>query len=158
SGATAGHEFQFSVTAEDQFGNTAAVAYGGPLHFTSSDTLATLPGDATLVNGVGTFDATLDTAGSQTISATNSSVGSIKGISGPIIVSAVAANHFVISAPSPETAGVGFNFSVTAEDPFGNLASGYNGTLHFTANDPLATLPVNSKLTSGAGTFSATLD
>src|SRR5207249_2939322 len=42
-------------------------------------------------------------------------------------------------------------------DPFNNIAPGYAGTVHFTSSDGAATLPANSTLTSGTGSFSATL-
>src|SRR5262249_57993194 len=69
--ATAGSAFNFTVTAQDQFNNTAT-GYGGTVHFSSSDGNSTLPGNSTLTSGVGTFSATLRTAGNQTITATRS--------------------------------------------------------------------------------------
>src|SRR5207248_3213659 len=38
-----------------------------------------------------------------------------------------------------------------------NTATAYTGTVHFTSTDPQATLPTDATLTSGTGTFSATL-
>src|SRR6202040_2545452 len=74
-----------------------------------------------------------------------------------ITVSANAATHFVVSAPATATAGTSFNFTVTAQDQFNNTATGYTGTVHFTSSDGAATLPANSTLTNGTGTFTATL-
>src|SRR5207249_3571621 len=108
--ATAGIAFSFTVTAEDQFGNIAT-SYAGTVHFTSSDTGATLPPNSTLTNGTGTFSATLVTAGSQTITATDTVNSSITGTSGPIAHSAPAATHFVVSAPATATAGTAFSFT-----------------------------------------------
>src|SRR5207248_3117190 len=51
--AVAGTSFSVTATALDQFNNTAT-GYAGSVHFTSSDTTAALPGDATLASGVGT--------------------------------------------------------------------------------------------------------
>src|SRR5207247_1538455 len=70
SSATAGSAFSFTVTAQDQFNNTAT-GYVGTVHFTSSDSQAVLPANSSLSNGTGTFSATLKTAGSQTITATD---------------------------------------------------------------------------------------
>src|SRR5204863_230179 len=53
--------------------------------------------------------------------------------------------------------GVSFSFTVTAQDQNNNTATGYIGTVHFTSTDGQAVLPANSTLTTGAGTFSATL-
>src|SRR5207244_3623514 len=54
--ATAGVAFHFTVTAEDQFNNTAT-SYTGIVHFTSSDTgsQVVLPANSTLTNGTRTF-------------------------------------------------------------------------------------------------------
>ena len=68
-----------------------------------------------------------------------------------------AATHFVVSAPASATAGSAFSFTVTALDQFGNTATGYTGTVHFTTSDGNAILPADSTLTNGTGTFSATL-
>jgi hypothetical protein len=153
---TAGTSFSFTVTAVDLNNNTTP-AYAGTVHFTSSDGLATLPANSTLTNGVGTFSATLKTAGNQSITATDTVTSSITGTSGTITVNAAAATKFAVSAASPETAGTAFNFTVTALDQFNNTATGYTGTVHFTSTDGAATLPANSTLTNGVGTFSATL-
>ncbi|MFD0894868.1 DUF11 domain-containing protein [Luteolibacter ambystomatis] len=154
--ATAGTAFNVTVTALDQFNNTAT-GYAGTVHFTSSDAAATLPADTTLTSGVGTFSATLRTAGSRTITATDTVTGSITGTSASITVNPAAATHYAVSAPGSATAGTAFNVTVTALDQFNNTATGYAGTVHFTSSDAQAVLPANSTLTSGVGTFSATL-
>jgi hypothetical protein len=76
----AGSAFSFTVTALDQFNNTAT-GYAGAVHFTSSDPQAVLPANSTLTNGTGTFSATLKTAGSQTITATDTVTPAITGTS-----------------------------------------------------------------------------
>jgi uncharacterized repeat protein (TIGR01451 family) len=83
--ATAGQAFSFTVTALDQFNNTAT-GYTGTIHFTSSDGQAVLPADTTLTNGTGAFSATLKTAGNQTITATDTVDSSITGTSNTITV------------------------------------------------------------------------
>jgi hypothetical protein len=86
--ATAGTAFSITVTALDA-SNATATGYTGTVHFTSSDTQAVLPANSTLTNGVGTFSVTLKTAGSQTITATDTVTASITGVSGPITVTGV---------------------------------------------------------------------
>ena len=156
--ATARTAFAFTVTALDAT-NNIATGYTGTVHFTSSDGAAgvTLPANSMLTNGVGTFSATLRTAGSQTITATDTMTASITGTSNTIAVSAASATHFAVSAPASATNGTAFNFTVTALDQFNNTATSYGGTVHFTSSDGSATLPANSTLTNGTGTFSATL-
>jgi hypothetical protein len=154
--ATAGTAFSFTVAALDALNNTAT-SYTGTAHFTSSDGASVLPANATLTNGVGTFSATLKTAGSQTITATDTVTSSITGTSNAIAVSAAAATHFTVSAPASATAGTAFNFTVTAADQFNNTATSYAGTVHFSSSDGASVLPANATLTNGVGTFSATL-
>jgi CSLREA domain-containing protein len=154
--ATAGTAISITVTGLDQFNNTAA-GYTGTVHFTSSDGAAVLPANSTLTNGVGTFSATLKTAGSQTVTATDTVTASITGTSSTIAVTAAAATHFAVAAPASASAGVAFSLTVTALDPFNNAATGYTGVAHFTSSDGAAVLPANSVLTNGVGTFSATL-
>ena len=154
--ATAGVGFAYTVTALDGFGNVAT-GYAGTAHFTSTDAAAVLPADTTLAGGTGSFGATLRTAGSQTLSATDTATGAVAGTSGAITVSPGAATHFGMSAPASATAGVGVAFGVTALDGFGNTATGYAGTAHFTSTDPAAALPADATLTNGTGSVSATL-
>ena len=132
--ATAGGAFTFVVTALDQFGNTAT-GYTGTVQFSSTDGQAILPGNSTLTSGTGTFSATLKTAGSKTITATDTVTSSITGTSGNITVSAATATHFTLTAPPNATAGAAFSVAVTALDQFGNTATGYTGTAHFTKTD-----------------------
>ena len=73
-----------------------------------------------------------------------------------VVVTAVA-THYNVSAPATSTVGAAFNFTVMALDQFNNTATGYTGTVHFTSSDASATLPADSTLSNGAGTFSATL-
>jgi hypothetical protein len=157
SPSTAGVAGNVTVTAEDPFGNTDT-NYTGTVHFTSSDTKAVLPADSMLASGVGTFSVTLKTAGTQSITATDTMDNTITGSQTGIMVDPAAASALVVSGfPSPSTAGVAGNITVTVEDAFGNTATGYTGTVHFTSSDTKAVLPANGTLTSGVGTFSVTL-
>jgi hypothetical protein len=159
---TAGVSFGFTVIAQDQFANIDT-AYAGTVHFSSSDTLpgVSLPANSPLTSGKGTFAATLDRAGSQTVTATDTANGSVAGTL-TMLVNPAPASHLSVtkSSSGPATAGNSFNFAVVALDPFGNRDTNYSGTLHFTSSDTLpgVSLPRDSPLTGGQGTFSATLD
>lgn len=71
--------------------------------------------------------------------------------------SAAGANHFSVDIPTYATAGVPFLFTVTARDTANAVMTGYTGAVHFTSNDPAATLPADATLQNGVGTFAATL-
>jgi len=153
----------FSVTAKNADGTTDA-CYRGTVHFTSSDRQAVLPPDYTFTAadaGVHTFSATLKTVGTQTITATDTTIAGLTGMDAGITVNPAAASTATVSGfPSPVTAGAAGNFTVTLKDPYGNTASSYTGTVHFTSSDGKAALPANYTFTSidaGAHTFSATL-
>ena len=158
SNATAGTVFSFTVTAETA-GNTAATSYTGTVTFSSSDhgTSTVLPADATLVNGIGTFNATLTTVGSQTLSAADTVATSITAGTATVTVTATSASHFVVTAPASSSAGTGFDLTVVAEDKFNNTATSYAGTVVLSSSDTGATLEGGKALTNGVGTFSATL-
>jgi hypothetical protein len=76
----------FTVTALDPYG-LVVPSYPGTVTFTSSDTAAVLPGNTTLTNGLGTFTATLNTVGTQTLTASDVAVPTINGTQGGIVVS-----------------------------------------------------------------------
>jgi hypothetical protein len=154
---TAGTAGTLTVTAYDAYGNVAT-GYAGTLHFTSSDPQAALPADATLTGGTGTFSAALLTAGTQTLTATDTTNAALAGSQSGITVNPAAASTFAVSGmPSQVTAGTAGTFTVTALDPYGNVATGYTGTVQFSSSDAQAALPANTALRSGTGTFSATL-
>jgi hypothetical protein len=159
---TAGVSANFTVTLRDAFGNIAT-GYTGTVHFTSTDTQAMLPPNYTFMAsdaGVHTFSATLKTAGLRSITATDTVTSSLTGTESKIQVNAAAASVFVVAGyPSPVVVGTSNNFTVTAKDPFGNTATSYRGTVHFTSSDSAATLPANYTFVAGDNgvhTFSAT--
>jgi hypothetical protein len=159
--ATAGANFLFTVIAEDSFNNTDT-GYAGAVAFGTSDPSKTLPGNATLNQGLGTFSATLNTVGNQTLTATDVNNQAITGTSAPInIITVALQDHFVISAPSSATAGEAFTFTVTAETQANTVDTGYSGTVHFSSSDPQVSpgngLPTDATLTTGQGIFTATL-
>jgi len=154
--ATAGRFFAFTVTAQDQYNNTAN-NYVGTVDFSGSDPQATFSDPSTLTAGVGVFDVIWTTAGNQTLAATDTATSSLTGTSATIAVNAGAVAHFAVRAPGTATAGSAFDFAVTAQDQFNNTATDYTGTVQFTSSDGAGLLPANSTLTSGVGTFSATL-
>ena len=157
---TAGTAFGFTVTALDDAGNTAT-DYAGTMHFTSTDNSAgvVLPANATLTNGQGTFSAKLIKAGAQTITATDTTTATITGTLS-VTVRAAAASSMTLTAPKTATALKPFQVTVTLTDAYGNLATSYRGTVHFTSTDPLATLPPDTTFTAadgGSRQFSVTL-
>jgi hypothetical protein len=86
SAASAGVAIQVTVTALSASNNSVA-NYSGTVHFTSSDSRAILPTDATLISGTGSVFVTLNTAAAQTVTATDTATATITGTSSAINVS-----------------------------------------------------------------------
>src|SRR5262249_29992901 len=65
----------------------------------------------------------------------------------------VAASLSLTGLPSTLIAGVASDVTVTARDRYGNLATGYGGTVRLSSSDNLAVLPDPYTFTSGVHTF-----
>jgi ELWxxDGT repeat protein len=142
SPTTVGVSHTVSVTLKDPYGNTAS-GYTGQVHFTSTDTKATLPANyifTALDAGTHNFSATLKTLGTQSITAADTLVSALKATEKGITV-VRPASKFLVSVPSSVKAGVAFNVTVTVEDAIGDLVTNYTGTVRFTCSDKTATLP-----------------
>jgi hypothetical protein len=73
-----------------------------------------------------------------------------------LTVNPAAASHFVISIPTGVSTGTPITVTATAEDSFGNVATDYSGTIHFSSSDPLASLPADAPLPGGSASFTVT--
>jgi hypothetical protein len=157
--STAGTAVPLTITLQDPYGNVAT-GYRGTVHFTSSDSQAALPANYAFQasdQGVHTFsNGTLKTAGSESITVTDTS-NSITVAKVNITVSPAAATHYMITAPAHAQVGMATGITITAFDPYGNKATGYTGTMHFTSSDLHAGLPADygfAAADQGSHTFS----
>ncbi|HEY3321297.1 MAG TPA: kelch repeat-containing protein [Planctomycetota bacterium] len=146
----AGVAHQVTVSAKDGGTNTA-VGYTGTVHFTSSDPQAVLPGDYTFTaadQGVQSFSVTLKTAGTQSITATDTAPTAIAGAQSGIVVNTGTADHLALQTQPSAQASVGQVFAqqpaVRIEDACGNLIAADNSTV------------VDAVLASGPGTLQGT--
>ena len=154
--AVVGKAFSFTINALDA-SNNPVTAYAGTVHFSSSDAAATLPANAALSGGAGTFQTTLRTTGSQTITATDTVNSGLTGTGSiPVFLTAGPATHFLVVGPASVVVGVGFTFTTTALDSNGNIATSYAGTVHYNNNGLVGLLPQPSPLTNGVASFGAT--
>ena len=163
---TAGADEQFTVTTYDAYGNIAT-GYVGTVQFTSTDPLAVIPAPYAFTasdEGRHTFTATLRTAGARRTCmlpiSTSSSISSTE--SGIVVQAASAAQSFRVAGfPTSDLAGAVNSVTVTAVDAFGNVATGYAGTVTLSSSDPHAVLPASYVLTAadaGQHRFAVTLD
>jgi Bacterial Ig-like domain (group 3) len=116
--ATAGASFAFTVTAKNPSGNLGTdTAYVGTVHFTSSDPGAVLPADSiysVAAQGTASFNATLNGAGSRTITATDMLNGAIVGTSGAINVTPRSSQTITFANPGAQVYGSTLMLSATA--------------------------------------------
>jgi hypothetical protein len=163
--ALAGSAQNLTVEVRLVSDDTVDAAYTGIVDFSSSDgNIAVALPALYAFTGLGfddgshtfTGELTLATVGNQTVTVTEPLDGSTGASSGTAVTPA-AANHLVVSAPGTASVGTPFSVTVTALDQYGNTATDYAGTLHFTSSDGAALLPADSMLTAGVGTFSVTL-
>jgi hypothetical protein len=166
----AGVAFNVTVTALDEWSNTAktytgskALTWSGPGN-APNGTAPEYPAGATAVaftEGVGTATGvTLYYAQSITLKAK----GTIEGTSATFTVKAAAATAFTTSAMTEREAGVAFNLTVTAWDPWHNTAKSYTGTRSLVFSEPsnapggqAPSYPETVTFTAGAGTASIKL-
>ncbi|QEL17919.1 proprotein convertase P-domain-containing protein [Limnoglobus roseus] len=156
SPVVAGTAGSFMVNAFDAFGN-AATGYTGTVAFSSNDGQATFA-PATYAftaadSGSKTFTAgaTLRTAGSRTITATDTATASVTGTQSGIVVTPAATSQFLVNSfPASITAGVSGSFIVSAADAFGNVTPTYTGTAVFSTDDAQGTFaPTGYTFTAG---------
>ncbi len=146
---TAGQSQAYTATAHDPYGNTWSV--------TSSVTwrIDQIGDGGSWVQSTGTY--TSSKSGTWTVRATS---GAISGTSSLTVNPDVALTLTVSGFTTPTTAGISHTFTVTAQDPYGNTATSYIGTVQFTSTDSQAVLPPNYAFTagdSGTKTFSGVI-
>ena len=140
SPVTAGTPGSITVTAQDAFTNTIT-NYTGTVHFTSADSQAVLPSDYTFLSGdhgSHTFNVTLKTAGTQSITAADTVTTAATGTQSSIVVNAAGAAQIRVETAangsgtivSPQNIAAGTSLTVYAvtRDTYGNFVANTAGT------------------------------
>ena len=139
------------VTLQDAAGNTVTAA-------SSAITLNLIGGPAftavtvNAVSGVATFSGLrIDTAGTgYRFEATSGSLTAVQ--SAPFAIHpAAAASLELTGLAAAVSAGVAGSVEVTARDAYGNVATGYTGTVKFTSSDAAAALPAETAFIAADG-------
>src|SRR5262245_10605377 len=130
---SAGQAFNVNVYATDAYWNPVPSADN--VRITSSDAAATAV-TGTLVNGSRQLSFTLRTVGTQTLTVSDLTNGSIQGMTSPgIQVIPAGVTKFVVnSISSPQTAGVAVSVTIRATDASGNTVPNYAGDAIVQAN------------------------
>lgn len=139
------------MTVKAEQGGSVDTGYLGTVKLSSSDGRAVLPSSHTFTaaeKGSHIFTVTLDT-GSQTVTTTDTSGSVTAATSTAISGSPAKASQFVLAGlHSSAAAGASETFTLTAKDAYGNVVTGYTGTISFTSTDPRAHLPSNFTFTT----------
>ncbi len=149
--------FAVEVYATDTYWNP--VPSSDTVRLTSSDAAASTPVTGALSNGFRQFTLSLGTVGTQTLTVTDQTNGSIQGMTcAPIQVIPSAVHHFVIDPVSgPLTAGVPVTVRVRATDAGGNTIPAYNGDAFLSANTgPQSLVPRDIVFSNGVWSGQAT--
>lgn len=161
--ATAGTPEDFSATVLDFFDNVC-VTYAGTVHFAATDPQADVPADFQFGagdNGTHAFTTTLKTAGAETLALSDTVTAGLSGANSWNVAPAAAAACAQNQAPAATAAGSVVGVAVVLRDPFGNVATGYAGTIKLTASDARAVLPPDVTYVpatdAGSHAFSASL-
>jgi hypothetical protein len=151
AGANAGSAFTVTATAKDAANNTVT-GYSGTVRVTSTDAAAVLPASYTFVAGdlgTHTFSLTLNTAGSQTISAIDTLTATIMGSASVSVTPAtISGRHFLVLGPTNVQQDHAFTIRVVAVDAAGKAIVNYTGSVHFTTTLAGATLPTDHTFTA----------
>ncbi len=146
-----------TVTAYDMY-DSVSTGYSGTATVASSDVQAVLPATVSFTSGVATAAVRLRTAGSQTITATDSTSSAISGTARTQVVGGAAASLAFTVQPTNRTAGAAFSpaVAVTVRDAFGNLTSGVPVTIALSPNPSGGALAGTTTVSTvnGVATFS----
>jgi hypothetical protein len=164
--ATAGSSFSVGITAGDPYGNkvssytgSKAVVFSGPSNAPNGQA-PSYPASVTFTAGAGTATVTLYDAQDATLTATQ---GTLTG-SDTLTVSAATTSKFSVANPGTQTAGTAFPVTITAQDTYGNTATGYTGSKSVAFSGPAnapsgqaPTYPASVTFTNGQASPSITL-
>ncbi len=151
---TAGQAVPVSLAVLD-YHNNPVPGYTGTAQVTNSDAAAGTPAPHPFTgadNGAYPFNITFLTAGTQTLTATDGN-GLTASVS--VTVGPAAASRFSVDPPSM-LVGSAAPVTVTAYDAYGNVATGYTGTVKLSPTDPGATVPASYTFASSALTGNTT--
>lgn len=138
-------------------------SYRGTVTFASDDPQALLPARYTFTGadkGTRTFTVELRTAGDRTLTIQDEAKPSLVATTPSVTVSPGVAASLTLDGLIDATAGTAQSVTLSAQDAFGNVATGYRGTVAFTSSDAQAVLPANTALTAadaGSRSFDMTL-
>jgi len=135
SSQTAGSAFTTTVTAKDANSNTVTTDSATVVTMTGTGSVAfdsngdSTFGDNTKTLSSGTFTISTKDTVAQAVTLTATDANSKTGTSSSITINPAAVNSYVVSASSPQTAGVAFVTTVTGKDAYNNTVTNDSATV-----------------------------
>lgn len=158
--AAAGEPLVLTIRVLDAFGNLAT-GYDGQARLVSTDPGDVLPPVGAFTAGVRSVNLAFLRSGLHIAQVQDLAAAIATATTTSVSVGPAAAARIAIAQENPATiAGTSEGFTATVFDRFGNIATGYTGTLQFSSSDPAATLPDDFPFTAadeGTRGFAATL-
>ena len=124
-------------------GGTANADYRGTVQFSSDDAQTVLPASVTFTAadaGKKTVSATFKHSGMHSLVGTDTATSSLQGTALVSVSAASAAGCVIGSVPASAAAGAQVGLRVSTVDAFGNVSTGYTGTIALTSSDTAAQL------------------
>jgi hypothetical protein len=158
SALTAGTAVNVTVNGVDPFWNLVA-SVTDTVSIACSDSAATIPANAPMVNGTASFSLTARTSGGQTVTASDLSDGTKTPASDSVTVNPGAATQLVFATQPSASATAGAPFAqqpvILIEDAFSNIRSNDALSITATLNSGVGVLIGTTNITAvnGAATF-----
>lgn len=145
----AGTDFDVEIAATDNWWNPVPSAHA--VRVVSSDPAAGTPVEGALVEGRGRLTLSLGTVGTQTLTVTDLTDGSVRSMTtAPIPVIPAAVHHFVVEPlPASVVAGEPVGVTIRATDSMDNTLPDYDGDAFLSANTGAGSLLPESISFSG---------
>ncbi|MCL5036183.1 MAG: PQQ-binding-like beta-propeller repeat protein [Chloroflexi bacterium] len=153
----AGQPFGITITAQDIYNNTVTSFVSTANLTDSTGTIVVNAVTGNFTSGVWSGNVTITKAQSA-VTMTATAQGK-QGTSNAFDVNSSGLDHFVISnIGSPQTRGVSFPVSITAEDAYSNIVSGFSGTAALSITSGSVTPITTGAFTAGVWSGNLTVN
>jgi len=156
SDPTAGTDFNITLTAQDAYNNTITTANYALSLTDETGTLTTISAGGWSSGIIQPTVNITKAAASDKITATANGISSA---SGSFAVNPAGVSNFEFATiSSPQTAGTAFSVTITAKDPYNNIATGFTGTVSLSVNKGDISPTTTSSFSSGTLTQNVTIN
>jgi len=152
----AGEPFSITVTAQDNFGNTAT-QFTGKVDISNQTSTISPVESGIFINGQWTGNVVISQAYNNDVITVVNQAGSESGSSNSFDVISSNIDHFVISPIGNQVAGQPFNTTIRAEDSNNNLVTSFTGTASLSDLTGTITPKTTGSFSGGQWTGSVTI-